>query len=287
MYISKIILNIAFSSMLCYYTFMNTFFEETLTYNKIFFGYKKGKSLFSGNEIHPYHEILYYLDGDATFVSDKFNHRLTPGSLIIIPRESYHLFAVDNQENYTRFLINFEDFPEISEITNSVMSGIRIIDNVNLHILTIFNRMCEIIKNNSNSAETKISLYGAFLMLLSEINMCSHEPFSPKLRERNHLITRCISYIDNNFKHNINTEIIAKEMNVSSSTLFQTFKKEMGISLHKYIVEKRLIYAHRLIMENQKATNVYLECGYNDYSSFYKAYLKMFRHPPSYHKKFR
>ncbi len=48
-----------------------------------------------------------------------------------------------------------------------------------------------------------------------------------------------------------------------------------------YIVEKRLIYAHKLISENEKPTKIYLDCGYNDYPTFYKAYLKMFGYPPS------
>ena len=43
---------------------MEKFYEEKITYNQITFRFTKGKSHMTGNEIHPYHEILYYIDGD-------------------------------------------------------------------------------------------------------------------------------------------------------------------------------------------------------------------------------
>ena len=118
-------------------------------------------------------------------------------------------------------------------------------------------------------------------MLLAELNMENEKITSPRLREGDPLITECIRYIDSNFTKNISVAGISRELRVSESALAHSFKKELGISLYKYIVEKRLIYAHKLISENKKPTKIYLDCGYNDYPTFYKAYLKMFGYPPS------
>ncbi|MBQ9985049.1 MAG: AraC family transcriptional regulator [Oscillospiraceae bacterium] len=76
-------------------------------------------------------------------------------------------------------------------------------------------------------------------------------------------------------------EKISKEMNVSQATMFLCFKKQLGIPIYKYITEKRLIYAYKLITEGNPPTKIYSECGYKDYATFYKAYVKMFGHPPS------
>ena len=70
-------------------------------------------------------------------------------------------------------------------------------------------------------------------------------------------------------------------MNVSEATLFKCFKKNLGISVYKYILEKRLLMAHKLIRSNKNPTKIYLECGYTDYPAFYKGYVKMFGHSPS------
>ncbi|MBR2181446.1 MAG: AraC family transcriptional regulator [Oscillospiraceae bacterium] len=52
-------------------------------------------------------------------------------------------------------------------------------------------------------------------------------------------------------------------------------------AIYRYITEKRLIYAHNLITNNNPPTKIYLDCGYRDYTSFYRAFVKMFGYPPS------
>ena len=46
-------------------------------------------------------------------------------------------------------------------------------------------------------------------------------------------------------------------------------------------MQKRLIYAQKLIVKGQKPSKTYSDSGFSDYSSFYKAYLKFFGYPPS------
>ena len=65
---------------------MMEFFEYKNRYNQISFRYAIGKSLIQGNEIHPYHEILYYMKGNALFMSDRFEEKLSEGTLLIIPK---------------------------------------------------------------------------------------------------------------------------------------------------------------------------------------------------------
>jgi AraC-like DNA-binding protein len=73
---------------------------------------------------------------------------------------------------------------------------------------------------------------------------------------------------------------IAGELYVSPSTLSHMFKKEMGISLYQYITQKRLVLAHEQIERGVPPTAAYTVCGYTDYPSFYRAYVKMFGHSP-------
>lgn len=260
---------------------MENLYEKQLNYNQISFRYSRGKSHINGNEIHPYHEILYYMDGDVTFLSEEFQEELSSGTLLLIPKASYHQFNIGNQSKYTRLVLNFPDMDGTEGLLASTMSEIRIIRNLNSHLSGILKRMCQVLSSERPVEERSIFLQGAFLMLLAELNLEEVEISSPRPRQGDQLISRCIQYIDKKFTSDIGAEVIAREMNVSVSTLFHSFKKELGISVHRYIIEKRLIYAHKLISEGGKPTKIYLECGYNDYPTFYKAYLKMFGHTPS------
>lgn len=263
---------------------MDNYFEKKLIYNQISFRYAKGKSLAYGNEIHSYHEILYYMDGGATFLSADFKEELCGGTLLIIPKEKYHNFRIKNQQSYTRFVINFPDVDIIKNILPSAMSQIRIIKNVNVNIEHLLTRMCDVICD-TQTENTQIFLYGAFLSLLSEIGFDITNAVIPNPRAGEQLITKCLRFIEKNYTGDISIEDIAKEMYVSPSSLFQCFKNEMGVSIYKYITEKRMIYARKLIYQGENPTKIYKECGFGDYSTFYKAYKKMFSVSPSEDKK--
>ena len=130
MYIAKSYIYIAKAMKICYNYFMNKFFEEKISYNQISFRYAQGRSLQRGNEIHTYHEILYYIDGDATFLSADFKEELSKGTLLVIPKEMYHKFHIKDQDRYIRLVINFPDLDIIKNILPDTMSQIRIIKNV-------------------------------------------------------------------------------------------------------------------------------------------------------------
>ena len=167
------------------------------------------------------------------------------------------------------------------ELIDSTMNEIKIVRNLNIHLERILQRMCRIVQNTNYQQERCIFLYSAFLMLLAELNMENVDISLPQIRKDNPLISECIHYIEENFTQNITVTDIAKHLKVSDSALSHSFKQELGISLYKYIIKKRLIYAHKLISEGEKPTKIFSACGYQDYPTFYKAYFKMFGYPPS------
>ena len=258
---------------------MNSF-EERIIYNEISFRFAKGNSLHNGNEIHHHHEIVYFIDGDATFLSADFKEQLSKGTLLIIPKEMYHNFRIEGQNTYCRLTIWFPDSGICREALPTTMSQIRLIKNVNVNIVHLLNRMCDVMRDHK-SRNAEIFLYGAFLSLLSEISFDIANATTPQQRNKEQLISKCIEYIESNYTSSLSIDDIAKELFVSTSTLFQCFKNELGVSLHKYITEKRMILARKLISQGANPTNVFEKCGFSDYSAFYKAYKKMFSVSPS------
>ena len=55
----------------------------------------------------------------------------------------------------------------------------------------------------------------------------------------------------------------------------------MGISLMKYIRQKRLLMARHLLEKGERPLSIYSKCGFSDYTTFYKAYVKYFGKAPS------
>lgn len=94
-------------------------------------------------------------------------------------------------------------------------------------------------------------------------------------------MVRITEHISHNLSGDLSVRNLAKTFNVSPSFLTHRFQKEVGISLHRYITQKRMIYARECIDAGKKPTKIFADCGYKDYSSFYKAYCDFFSMSPS------
>lgn len=254
-------------------------FEYKYISNQRVFRYAKGKSLMRGDEIHSYYEILYYMGGDACLLTEKFETAIQENSLIIIPKECYHKFKITNQENYTRLCLNFPVVVESQHLYQQIFTDIKIV-SPNSYIKNNLHRIIEVLKNPDCGEFKENLLNSALSMLLVEIAVAPLVT-QPILRQDEQLITKCIKYIEKHLRDDISIPDISNEMAVSPSTLHLCFKEHLGISVYKYITEKRLILAYKLISDGKKPTKIYKLCGYNDYPTFYKAYKKKFGTEPA------
>ena len=256
---------------------MKTKFIKTLTFGGVTFRYSRGRSLASGKELHPHHEILYYLGGDAEFLSTEYHLRPEPGTLFVIPKECFHNFRIGDEENYTRLTLAFGDSSLPFE-TERILSGISVItpeEDMRRLLGAMCKRMAESVEQNTVTAAF---MYGAFLVLLSLLDEISEKDHRQPVGNS---ITDSIKYIDKHFSEELSLSRLCEEMHISESALFRLFKKELGITPHKYITERRLIEANKLICEGKPTSLAATLSGFSDYSAFYKAYLKKFGTPPS------
>lgn len=260
---------------------MNRYEENAITYHGVSFRYAQGQSIRVGSEIHSYHEILYYRGGDATFLSEHFQETLQSGTLVLIPRETYHQLHIGNQHAYTRLTISFGDLPE-ARLIETTMREMTVYKQLGMGIRQVLDGMCGVIgAQGASHEEIGMYLYGAFLMLLSQLRMDMPTASEPQLRATDQLLSRAIAYIDAHLSQELSVSALARAMNVSVSALAHCFSSQLGVSAYRYVTEKRLIYANKRLRAGERPTQVYAQCGYKDYPTFYKAYVKMFAHAPS------
>ena len=87
-------------------------------------------------------------------------------------------------------------------------------------------------------------------------------------------------YINNNLATPLALEHLFVRFFISRAQLCRRFRKATGTSVAKYITAKRLIRAQQLIRSGSKPTEVFSVCGFQDYSTFYRAYSKYFGYSP-------
>lgn len=276
--ISYMAFYIDFSAFLCYGGTMNTYFENQLTYNRITFQLSN-KPDFTDREIHPYHELLFYINGNTLFLTEQARHRLHYNTLLIIPKETYHYFRLENTVPFLRLKISFYDqFLEQIPLTG-LFDHLKILEKPDDRVLFVLNRLYQVLKEHSDEMAAFYA-YSAFQMLLAELEYSDITEIS-EATEVSSFLTDVLDYISLNLPGNLNIAHISRNLGISPSSLTHRFTRELGIPLHEYITQRRLLLARKLIHEGNKSTAIYPDCGFRDYSSFYKAYLKYFGHSPS------
>ena len=160
------------------------------------------------------------------------------------------------------------------------MSHMRIIENPNENVRNILERLCSIL--NQQEMYAGFYAYSAFLMLICELDILCKEEDGFRLSTKNNSnMPSLMEYINDNLSGELNIKSLSEKFHISPSGITHLFKKEFGISLHKFITQKRLVSARKLIIEGMQASKVYADVGFKDYSSFYKAYVKIFGCSPS------
>jgi len=95
-----------------------------------------------------------------------------------------------------------------------------------------------------------------------------------------------LDYINKNLNKDSSIDKLSSLFYVSKYYLMHKFKAQTGYTIHNYIQKKRLIKASELIKDGKPVTEVYLECGFGDYSNFVRAFKKNFGYSPKeYYKK--
>ena len=95
------------------------------------------------------------------------------------------------------------------------------------------------------------------------------------------ILCKGIDYIDSHYTEDIKIEDISKHLSVTKSHLHHLFTDNLHISPKKFINIKRLSKAQGLIRMGEAPSSVYLNCGFNDYTTFFRSYVSYFGHSPS------
>ena len=96
----------------------------------------------------------------------------------------------------------------------------------------------------------------------------------PKKECANQLANQLRAYIDRHFTENINVLDMTKNFGYTKQHLDRAFKKAMGVSLKRYILQQRVMEA-RILLETQptlKVTAIAKQVGFEDYRLFHRIF---------------
>ncbi len=96
------------------------------------------------------------------------------------------------------------------------------------------------------------------------------------------VIEQVISYINENYREDMNLKTLAYKYNINTSYLGQIFLKEVGCSFSQYLTNIKNSKAKELILTtNMRINDIAKEIGYTDTSYFYRKFKKHYGVSPA------
>ncbi len=235
--------------------------------------------------MHDFYEIFCFVSGQATYMVEGNMYELRPGTVLIMRNSEIHRIIINGTERYERYVINFSPDIMIKRgIPPSLLDPFvnRPLGEQNIYLAdefkhtniysTILN-MCEEYRclGDETVLYTKISS-----MLCSIAYVFEHYPKRDKFLSEDRIPRMLINYINDNITTDLSIENISKHLNVSPTHLSRIFKKISDVTIYQYILSKRLALSQQYLAQGTKTAIVAQECGFNDYTTFFRAYKKKF-----------
>jgi len=220
--------------------------------------------------MHSFYELLFFVRGDVDYHVESETRHLKGGDIILMNPGKYHFANANHNVSYERYVLKFPT----RYVPESLADRLK-----NAYPFFSSNRYVESIVKGLDGLYDLFNDGDMYLMSRSKIveilvYLANVRQGSPEFKNDD-IISTIIDYIQGHLQEGLTLESIANDLHYSELYLSNQFKKTMRCSLMKYIRSKKIILAQALIKEGKKAIDVAEELGFNDYSTFYRTYVKI------------
>lgn len=246
------------------------------------YSFNTSKGYNFNSHLHKCHELLHIVSGGLLYAVEGKEYSLSEGDLIITKPEEFHSFSFPKECEYKREFLHIypgflSRFPEAEEILNSRAAGelnLIPVDKVKKYnIDKIFGEIEKYCEDVVPETDLMVLLCTVQIILkLNHIWVSDAPEYKSVLTDAK--TNSICNYIDRHYSEDITAASVADAMFMSHSYASRLFKEKTGMTIKAYLNMRRVTAAKNLIMEGHKATSVFARCGFADYSTFYRAFVR-------------
>ena len=247
-----------------------------------------------GSHSHDYYELYFFEEGAVTMVIGENPYALQSGDVIVIPPGIDHrILLTDSEKPYRRFVLWLTPAYLMALEKRSPDYGYllrRSADRgryVYLFDLPTFNALrtrlftlLDEIHADRFARETAIDLSISDLLLYLGRTVYEQE----QRRDRKEQLSRyeaITQYVDEHLDEHLSLDTLARQFYLSKYYLVHLFRENTGLSVHQYILKKRLAACCDAMRGGAAVGEVCRQWGFGDYSAFYRAFRKEYGMSPS------
>lgn len=273
------------------HTFTDRQQMRTLTYE--IFRYKDANPRDVALHHHDFYEIYFFLSGSVLYNIESRSYLLTPGDILLIRPMQLHQPVFDGKSgSYERIVLwldsNFMDQfgmdgEKLAACFHAARPGSAGLLRPDEHVRQKLQYFLELLLQEQDSQEYghEISCLSYLALILSQLcRLSTQEPLEVENSDSSRAVYDVLDYINDHFSEDLSLDSLANRFFISKYHLSREFARVTGSSVHRYVTQRRLLAAKQLMSEGVSTTAVCQQCGFGDYSSFYRAFKSAYQISP-------
>lgn len=243
---------------------------------------------------HDFFEVYLFLDGEVAYQIENALFSLRRGDVLLVsPRELHRPIVKKQHSVYERIVLWIDrhylqllkqdyalDFEQCFDPRRALHTSLIRLGEEQLCELTA---LSELVLREQNAPQYGSDVLRRCLLvqILTLLNRLTQQQASfGREFQSDPLVDQVFTFINSHIHESLTLNAIAATFYVDVGTLSRRFKRQLGTSIPEYVRQKRLTIARNMLLEGAKPTAIAVQCGYADYSSFFRAFRAQYGTSP-------
>lgn len=239
---------------------------------------------------HTFHKIILLLAGRADYAIEGERYSLSPGDYVLVGRGSIHRPIVARGDFYERAILYISpEYLQKLSCPDGDLENCFLRSQEGFHYVyhagagDRVRQLFALLEQSRREGGFGASLLcqALFVQLMVEVNRISLSGNTVSAASGDSKIVALLQYLNAHLTEGLTIDELAARFYISKYHMMRRFRDETGYTIHGYVTEKRLLLAQQLLEQGLPMGETALRCGYQEYSTFSRAYKKQFGRSPS------
>lgn len=223
------------------------------------------------------YELRLFIRGDIEFITENRKFKPNPGDILLLTPGQHYKLSAAQESPYEDYVITFSESHVPCEMLGDIRNRSGCYTTEGTVIAALFLNIDGHIQNYQGDRMEgllKSVLHEILYYFIDKPKACPYEVPNQRINE-------IIDYINKNTSERFTFEDLCKRFNCAESSVCQEFQECMQTSVMKYVRLKRIVLAQSLINQGKRPKDIFQQCGFADYSTFFRTYKKVLNTTPS------
>jgi AraC-like DNA-binding protein/mannose-6-phosphate isomerase-like protein (cupin superfamily) len=254
------------------------------------FHYRSSKLLNIEYHNHDFYELYFLVSGKVTYYVEGRSYALAPGDILILSDQEMHRPSQANEDPYERIVVwirpaylralGAPDFP-LAACFEALPHGGGNQLRMDPAALQEFRETLDDLEEAYASEEPGAGLLRTAYFVEGMVRL--NRAFRAAREGRSALdgevsaapstrTARLIRFVNDHIAEDLGLDRLAAEFYVSKYHMLREFRRHTGVTIHQYVLTKRLILARHHLRRGTPVAEVCRLCGFRDPSNFARLY---------------